>query len=225
MRCSNNNKASTVFDLFIEATKYFFVPSRVRSDRGLENIKVAEFMLAYRGFDRGSMITGSSVHNQRIERLWRDMFRVVILPYYRLFYSMEYNNILNPSNDTHLFSLHYTYIPRINRALCEFQKALNFHGLSSEKSYSPIKLFTNEIAKLEACNRISEDFYALIDDSYGIDFNTPVPTVSDEDNIINVQPVQANVDTSLLENINVLRNSDSNGIDIYVEVLRICLSQ
>lgn len=225
MRCSNNNKASTVFDLFIEATKYFFVPSRVCSDRGLENIKVAEFMLAYRGFDRGSMITGSSVHNQRIERLWRDMFRVVILPYYRLFYSMEYNNILNPSNDTHLFSLHYTYIPRINRALCEFQKAWNFHGLSSEKSYSPIKLFTNGIAKLEACNRISEDFYALIDDSYGIDFNAPIPTVSDEDNIINVQPVQANVDTSLLENINVLRNSDSNGIDIYVEVLRICLSQ
>ena len=90
---------------------------------------------------------------------------------------------------------------------------------------SPIKLFTNGIAKLEACNRISEDFYALIDDSYGIDFNAPVPTVSHEDNIINIQPVQANVDTSLLGNINFLCNSDSNGIDIYAEVLRICLSQ
>ena len=79
MQCNNNNKATTVYDLFIGSTKLYFVPSCVRSNKGLENVKVAEFMLAYRGFDRGRMITGSSVHNQRIERLWRDMFRVAIL--------------------------------------------------------------------------------------------------------------------------------------------------
>ena len=90
-----------------------FLCHTVHSDRGLENIKVAEFMLAYRGFDRGSMITGSSVHNQGIERLWRDMFRVVILPYYRLFYSMEYNNILNPSNDTFFHYNIHTYLESI----------------------------------------------------------------------------------------------------------------
>ena len=56
MKCSNNNKATTVLDLFTEATKSYFVPSKVRSDKGSENVKVAEFMLSYRGFDRGSMI-------------------------------------------------------------------------------------------------------------------------------------------------------------------------
>ena len=52
MQCNNNDKATTVYDLFIGATKLYFVPSRVRSNKGLENVKFAEFMLVYRGFDR-----------------------------------------------------------------------------------------------------------------------------------------------------------------------------
>ena len=46
------------------------LPSRVRSDHSMENFKVAESMLEQRGCDRGSgsIITGSSVHNCRVER-------------------------------------------------------------------------------------------------------------------------------------------------------------
>ncbi|KAJ8314463.1 hypothetical protein KUTeg_006613, partial [Tegillarca granosa] len=42
------------------------------NDRGSENVLVAEFMQNMRGIRQGSFIIGRSVHNSRIERLWRE---------------------------------------------------------------------------------------------------------------------------------------------------------
>ena len=69
---SIDNNAATILDNFIEATRKYGLPSRVHSDRGSENVEVARYMNAKRGSDRSSHLTGSSVHNQRIERLHRD---------------------------------------------------------------------------------------------------------------------------------------------------------
>ena len=66
LACSTNN---TVYKLFREATDEFGVPSRVRSDKGDENVLVCQFMITVRGTGRASHIAGSSVHDQRIERL------------------------------------------------------------------------------------------------------------------------------------------------------------
>lgn len=71
LKASTNNRADTVASLFREAVDRYNLPSRVRSDQGLENIDVARIMLIKRGLNRGSIITGTLVHNQRIERLWR----------------------------------------------------------------------------------------------------------------------------------------------------------
>jgi hypothetical protein len=74
--CSTNNKVVTVFDNFIQAVTEFGLPSRVRSDKGDENVDVAWCMLAhpYRGANRGSHIRGRSVHNPQIDRMWKDLF-------------------------------------------------------------------------------------------------------------------------------------------------------
>ena len=47
---------------------------------------------------------GASVHNQRIERLWRDVFSAATCSFYSLSYKLEELGLLDPVDDTHLYS-------------------------------------------------------------------------------------------------------------------------
>lgn len=129
LKCNNNNKSETVLSHFYEATEKFGIPNRVRGDRGGENIKVAEWMIRQKGINRGSYIGGKSVHNQRIERLWRDAYRIVAALFASNFYFLEENHNLNIDNHIHMFALHYIFIPRINSALDIFSQSWNYHSL------------------------------------------------------------------------------------------------
>lgn len=90
------------------------LPSRVRSDKGMENVLIDDYMIEKRGSGRGRMITGKSTHNQRIERLWRDVFTGVLSYYYQLFYFMEDEGMLDPLDQFHIAALHHVFLPRVN---------------------------------------------------------------------------------------------------------------
>ena len=47
LNCKDNNHADTVRQLFTEGVNILGLPSRVRSDRGGENVDVATFMLQH----------------------------------------------------------------------------------------------------------------------------------------------------------------------------------
>ena len=138
LKCSNNNTASTVLESLEEATRVFGVPSRICSDDGGENVGVWDYMTRVRGDGRSSYITGSSVHNSRIERLWRDVYVSVASTFAAVFDALEVNDVLDPLNEVDIFCLHYVYVPRINAT---FSHAWNIHPLSTESNYSPMQLF------------------------------------------------------------------------------------
>ena len=141
LKCSNNNRSETVTTCFIEAAQQYGIPSRVRSDHGTENVGVWLYMEELRGRDRHSYIAGRSVHNCRIERLWKDVYNAVTTNYVAVFTQLEQEGILDPENETDLFCLHYIFIPRINKSLEQFTEAWNNHPLSSEHNRSPLQLY------------------------------------------------------------------------------------
>ena len=224
LRCSNNNLSQTVLELFLRAIENDALwPSRIRVDYGVENVKVCDAMVEVRGEGRGSFIAGPSTRNQRIERLWRDVFRCVCHLFYYVFYALEDTGLLNIENPMDLFALHLTFIPRINLALHEYMEAFNHHKVRTANHWSPYQMWVNGMLNEEnplANGQLDEDPNDL--EFYGVDPDGPSPFEDSNNNVV-VPPVtlpveHQSVQGKVLEQIDPLSSSTEMGIDIYTKI-------
>ena len=166
LKCSPDNRAKTVLNCFREACTKWGVPSRTRSDYGMENIQVADFMINYRGTDRGSHLCGTSVHNQRIERLWRDLNRTLIRFFRLIFIHLEEEYGFDIDDTVHLYCLHYVYMARINRAFRTFTETWNNHSIRTEHNRTPLQLW--QVGMITNGYEAYEE-YNGVDDNYGVE--------------------------------------------------------
>lgn len=138
-------------------------------------------MLCKYGVVGNRAITERSIHNQRIERMRKDVFAYVLQNFYNLFYFMKSQNILNANDEVQLFVLQYIYIARVNRALDYFSVQWNNHPMSTERNRSPPQIWTEGFYKFAKSNytamRDAFDVHSTDFDHYGIDDDGPRPQI------------------------------------------------
>ena len=123
IRCSNNNRPATVYDLLY------------RVCTSVKNVHVARHMLHHHRVERRSVLVSSSVHNQRIKRLWRDMHQCVTSTFYCLCYSKIINFSTHLILDTSMQFTMYTFFGSIGHWIT-FKKL----GISTVREQNGVKL-------------------------------------------------------------------------------------
>ncbi len=222
LKCSTNNRADTVLQQFLLGAERFRVPLRIRTDHGTENIEVARWMLDHFGVVNRPVLTGMSVHNQRIERMWVDVYKCVLEHYRNIFLFLEDQEYLERDDELHLYTLHFVYVPRINVALSDMAAQWNNHPLSTERNLSPLQLWIRGFYMYASSD--GSTVQDLLDhtninwDRYGIDDFGPDPRLQTNNHVVVPRSsIELNADEYewLCNQINPLNDDGNFGVTVY----------
>lgn len=219
---STNNTATTVLELFWKGTEVFHYPRRIRTDYGTENVEVAKEMLNRYGSESSPVLTGQSVHNQRIERLWHDVHNYVVKYFKSIFFYLESSQLLERDNEVDLFALHYVFLPRINNAIDQFVLQWNNHPLSGTGGYSPLQRWTQGFYTFaQSAHKTVRDLLDLhhFCQDYGVDDDGPMPELQTNNQVeVPASTVELTDDEmpGLVANVNPTSNDNNHGIHLYV---------
>ncbi|XP_052219956.1 uncharacterized protein LOC127837146 [Dreissena polymorpha] len=227
LRAATCNTSKAAASFFLQSVKAYGFPSRVRVDNGTEYGDIGRLMISVNGDGRGSFLTGPSVHNQRIERLWRDVFTKVLDTFYKLFHYMEERQLLNVNDKTHRWVLQYVFVPIIDRALRQWMETHNTHKIRTENNRTPNMMWFQSLVQgdsqrytsvrnieqppNEAVSDAIRDLQLSEDDTTYLVPRDPCPLSQH-----NFQQLQTT--------IAINRNSTSHGLDIFGDVMQFVLA-
>ncbi|CAM4549368.1 unnamed protein product [Leuciscus chuanchicus] len=194
LNAATNNRASTAFTAFKKATERHGIPSRVRGDQGLENVEIARYMFTVRGTDRGSFMSGKSVHNQS---------------------SPVKSNILLPCPFLEdLLTVHLTFLPKLKADLEAFVEGWNNHPLSTEGNETPEQIWHSGmmLRPIDQPDNL-EDI-----EEPDIDWDVAADYGEDVDGVIVVPEFECPLNEQQLVELQVLmeENGDTDTRDLYL---------
>lgn len=177
VHAANNKRPETVRDCFNEAVGSCGWPTRIRTDKGGENIIVGR-MITERREGSGILkphLVGSSVHNQRIERLWVDVRHCVSQSFIDLYEDLFTLGEYCRDCSLDFFCAQLVFIPALRAMLEKFKVQWNNHSLSTEHQKTPNQLYvagTLNHARsnlLETNEILGRNDPFDIDDLYGVE--------------------------------------------------------
>ena len=209
LRCSDNNRALTNLSFFVDAVQNYGLPERVRTDLGGENVDIWRYMVEQHETD-SAVITGSSTHNTRIERMWRDVYRCVSVSFCDAFHQLEEDGHLDVLNEVDMYCLHLVYIKKIDRCLKLFTESWNNHPLSTEQNRTPNQLFIEGALQQQALHPTTRNPSRCI---------LPAP----RDHVLVPRSIFSPCSALKhdLDQIDTLRESNNFGMDYYLETVLI----
>ena len=119
-----------------------------------------------------------SLHNVRIERLWRDVRKDCLETFRQIFMHLEDRGLLDMEVEEHRVCLFLVFHQRVQNALERAKDAWNFHKLRTERNRTPIALY--ELSREKAIlngywTGDPGDDLPHIHEAYGVDGDAPAP--------------------------------------------------